>query len=123
MGGTGSRDSSMIVGDLTETEVRHLHHALVLLGHVLGDDQLPPRLLRLRRQLNEYPAISRHSTPPTVSYREAAQILGKSVRTVSRMVAAGRLQTEGRRITTASLNRKERTDVQQSQRRVRDSRP
>ena len=94
---------------------KHLHRALV--DHMARSTvTVPPQLVDLAHALNAILSQPRPQTanPPAddaaalqgalMTYKQAADDLGVSTRTIGRHVAAGRLSTVGRRITRGSVS-------------------
>lgn len=100
-----------------QLEAAHVQSAIQEYIHRRGRTRVPSRLIEL---VDDLAAITRHKSPypatrlahprlpadsGLLSYSQAAQRLGVSARTVSRMVANNELETVGRRITRASVRR------------------
>jgi hypothetical protein len=103
---------ALIVG-LSPGAIRHLATALDYHLRILGP-AAPPDLVALADGIRQHsqalartPLASGPSLPHDglVSYRQAADALAVSKATVGRLVAAGRLDVVGRRITATSLHR------------------
>lgn len=98
-----------------QLEASHLRNAIQEYVRRLGTDRVPTRMVQLisdldaiARHMSPHPATSlaKHHQPADsdlLSYNQAANRLGVSTRTVSRMVSNNQLDAVGRRIKATSI--------------------